>query len=486
MLTDISQPGFGASLSAMAFVSLALTFLRSTLRWAVFGCLLTIGLAQAAWSLLGPVDDPLATSGHVAASLGLFWSVAVWLMRWRLDERGRLRARHPSIAVGQFICLATCLYTVLVNIYFMVAQFGLALIHTWSYTVLTPQRWGLTDVSAPVDFLLVAAACVVVTHSTRSAYLLVPLFWAMFLAMVRQCSLIPPVAPEPGALSSDLTGAPSLWLLALLLGSAVMMGVLVAAQGLSWKSSPRVAWQKDVAFLLRPPRTWPGMEQSAAALGMFILVIGCLLLVFPSPAGSFINVLPSVVCSVVALIAAIAVFTVANRHWAVSLGEIGVGLLTLSICSAVLAFVPSNPPALSDRFPLIFNALVLGCVLCTFFWVWLGGVWEQQLDEQGQAWTTAGRLVPLAKRGGFMAGAFGVLFSLHMGIWPVLDQVEGFDNSSGRIFWGYGCMILLMVAVCWGYSKTPGPAFRTLIMLNSVALVLYGYVRVLPYTSLGY
>ena len=99
------------------------------------------------------------------------------------------------------------------------------------------------------------------------------------------------------------------------LGSALMLAVLVAVQGMSWKNSRRVAWHNDVAYLLRPPRTWPGLPQSVAVVGSFILVMGCLLLVFPAPAGSFISVLPSMVCALATLIAGIAVLSVANRHW---------------------------------------------------------------------------------------------------------------------------------------------------------------------------
>ena len=156
------------------------------------------------------------------------------------------------------------------------------------------------------------------------------------------------------------------------------------------------------------------------------------------------------------------------------------------LCATVLTVLPRQPQALADRFPLIFNALVLGCGLCCFFWMWLAGVWEQQLTPHGAAWTTTGRLVPVAKRTSFLAGAFGVLFALQMGVWPVMDQVEGFDNSAGRILAGYGGMGLLILAVAWAYAKTRRPAFRTLITLNGVALVLYGLVRVLPYTPYGY
>ncbi len=477
----ITEPVIGAALAGLAVVSLVLWFLPAHVRVAVFGTLLTAGVAQMAWSLLLGEDDAVAVSGHVAAGLGLLWSMATWLLRWRHGERGRLTATHPGVRVAQFLSLAACLYAVLINVYLMIAQLSLALVHTWSYTVLSPTRWILSDSLVPLDFIMVAAACVVITHASESAYLLVPLFWALFLAVVRQCLLIPPVAPAFPAESPNPAGSPSLWILILLLSSAVMLGALVVVQALSWKNSRRMAWRKDVAFLLRPPRIWPGLQQSAALLGMFVLLVGSLLLIVPALAGSFVGVWPGLLRAAAVLIASIAVFTVANRRWTPRLGEIAIGLLTLSICFAVLVLLPRRPAVLTERFPLIFNALVFGCALSACFWMWLGGVWQQQLDEQGRPWTTAGRLVPLTRRGSFIAAAFGVLFALQMGLWPIMDQVASYDNSIGRILWGCGGLAALMAAAVWGYVRTALPAFRTLVTVSGVAIVLFGFVRALPY-----
>ncbi|MCH8052876.1 MAG: hypothetical protein IH895_02345, partial [Planctomycetes bacterium] len=207
----ITEPVVGAALAGLAVVSLVLRFLPSHVRVAVFGTLLTAGVAQMAWSLLLGEGDAVAVSGHVAAALGLLWSMAAWLLRRRHGERGRLAATHPGVLVAQFLSLAACLYAVLINVYFMIAQLSLALVHTWSYTVLSPTRWILSDSLVPLDFIMVAAACVVITHASGSAYLLVPLFWALFLAVVRQCLLIPPVAPAFPAESPNPAGSPSLW-----------------------------------------------------------------------------------------------------------------------------------------------------------------------------------------------------------------------------------------------------------------------------------
>lgn len=486
ILRTFSHPGLGLIVAVLSIGSFALPVGRAGLKWGMFAVLFSAGIVQLWWSALPAGGDPLIVSGHLAAGLGLFWAIFVWLMRRRCGEIGRLNSTHPGILSGQFLCLAACLFAVLVNLYAMVAQFASALAHTWSYTVLKPAGVLSAQSPYPWDFLAVVLACLFITHVTKSAYLLVPLFWVAFLAVARECLLIPPVALDAKVSASQLTGSASAWLLALLSASAAMLGILVAVQGLSWKNSRRVAWRYDVAFLLRAPRTWPGLPQTVAGLGMFILLGCCLLLVFPAPAGLFRSAVPGIVFALAALVASISVFTVANRHWRLGLGELAVGLLTLAICFAVLAAVPGRPEALSDRFPLLFNALVLGCAVSTVFWIWLAGVWEQQLDDHGRPWTTAGRLVPIAKRASFMAGCFGVLFAFQMGIWPVQLQVHTLDHSAGRLVWGIGGLVLLLAGVIMGYLRTHSRAFRTLITLNFVAIMLFALVRILPYTSYSY
>ncbi len=486
ILRTFSHPLLGLVVAVLSIGGFALPFGRAGLKWGVFATLFSAGIVQIWWSMMPAGIDPLVVSGHLAAGLGVFWAVFVWLMRRRSGEIGRLTSNHPGIQCGQFLCLAACLFTVLANLYAMVAQFAAALAHTWSYTVLRPAGVLSAQSQFPLDFMAVVLACLLITHATKSAYLLVPVFWVAFLAVARQCLLIPPVAPDAAVSASQLTGSASAWLLALLSASAAMLGTLVAVQGLSWKNSRRVAWRHDVAYLLRAPRTWPGLPQTVAGLGMFILAGGCLLLVYPAPAGLFRSAVPGTVFALAMLVASISVFTVANRHWRPGLGELAVGLMTLAICFAVLACAPGLPDALSDRFPLLFNALVLGCAVSMLFWLWLAGVWEQQLDGNGRPWTTAGRLVPVAKRASLMAGCFGVLFAFQMGIWPVQVQVHTFDHSIGRLIWGIGGLALLLVGVSVGYRRTHSRAFRTLITLDVVAIMLFALVRILPYTPYSY
>lgn len=428
----------------------------------------------------------LMVSGHVGAGLGLFCSCLVWILRRLYRQDGRLRTDHPGVRVAQFFCLAGCVYATLICVYFMMGQAELAVVQTWSYTVLVPQRWIITDMTGTFDLLAVGAACLIVTHATSSAYFIVPMFWAMFLAVIRQCLLIPPVDPEVSVWPTLLAGAPSLWAPAMLLAAALMTATLVALQCFGWRTARRKALRQNTFYLLRPPRSWPGLAPTVGALGFFILILGCVLLVFPAPADAFRSTAAALMCALAAAMTAVSLFIVVHRHWTRSLAEIAVGLVSLSICCATLALTPVQPSGLSERFPLLFTGLVSGCALGAGFWMWIAGVWEQQLDDQGVAWTTAGRLIPIARRGSFMTGLFGVLFALQMSVWPALAHARGFDNSISRLVWGLGSMVLLVCTVLWAYLRTGGRPFRMLAVLGGMALVFFVVVRFLPYTPMSY
>ena len=59
-----------------------------------------------------------------------------------------------------------------------------------------------------------------------------------------------------------------------------------------------------------------------------------------------------------------------------------------------LYVVPGGHPqaaSLEARFPARFNTIIIGLTVMMWVWIWLYGVWHQQLDD-GVAWTTAGHM----------------------------------------------------------------------------------------------
>jgi hypothetical protein len=94
----------------------------------------------------------------------------------------------------------------------------------------------------------------------------------------------------------------------------------------------------------------------------------------------------------------------------------------------------------------ILNRALVGLAIMTGVWNWLTRVWNQQLDDR-RAWTTTGRLVPTARRVGFIIAATGVLIALQLTLWPRLPHIVNTDNSRLRWAAGLGGHLLLFFAL---------------------------------------
>ncbi len=472
----------GIALIVGGFLCLKLVPNRPHTRWLTCCGGLTVGSAILLYEVLsGPQVLPHIVARQVAALLGVVLALVVWAVRWRCGELGRVRVHHPGIIAGQLMCVVCCVYVVAVCAYMLVSQLALAMIQSWSYTLLDDSAWLFDDLTGVIDLIGVAGVCLVMTRATRSALLMAPLFWVLLMALLWQCLLIPPVITDGTSAVIPQIGPPSHWALAMMCGSATLVFGFVVLQGWSWRTGRNRAWQLDIRYLLRRPRSWPGLQGSVLWAGLFVAMMGIILLIFPSTADAFRRSGPPLAAAAAALVAGVAVFLVVHRHWREGLGELAFGLLTMMLCMLGMLLVPAEPVPLVQRFPMILNALVLSCAVATGLWMWLAGVWVQQLMPGGWAWTTAGRLIPAARRSSFMAAAFGVVFALGMGMWPLENTSD--DNSWGRVLCGTLAVLVLIGCITWSYLCTRRPAFRSLVMLSTFALVLFGYIRYLPFTS---
>lgn len=451
----------------------------SPVAWALAANVATILGAWALWSILDR-SDPLVTSRRVAASAAVFWAVIAWVLRWRSGELGRVRVSDAGVVVAQFMCLAACLYDVGISIYYLAPQLGLAFVQTISYTYLVDTQWFFVDHAGALDLAAVAVACLIVTHATRSGALMMPFAWALVLAITWQCLVIRPVIPRDQRLTGEMIGHPSLWLLATVVSYASLLCALVAVEGWSVGRFRAAAMREDLRYLTRPQRRWPGLAGTVLAMGLIICAIATFLLVFPASAGAQSPRITAIIVALTAGVAAVCAFVSGHRTATTRLGDLGFGLMTVSLVAVVLSFLPSEPQRLEDRFPLIFNAMLVGCALATSLWLWLARVWDQQLFSDGRAWTTAGHMIPAARRSSFLAASVGALFAVQMGIWPLSTPLD--DNTLPRLLFGAGGIVLLIAVVVRGYLQTRWPAFRSLIMLSGFALLVFGFVRFLPHT----
>ncbi|MCG3138097.1 MAG: hypothetical protein HJJLKODD_01955 [Phycisphaerae bacterium] len=468
-------------LTLLVGVMLLLSKMSMNRRWAIGANLLTVGAGLILWPLVIGERLELVDSARLAALLGLGWSILISLLRWRCGERGRLHAQHVGIVVGQFLCLAACLFAILIHLYFMIWQLRESLSCTWSYAVLWPGERLFTDIDGLVDMALVVFAGILVTESTKSAYLMTPLFWVMYLGMIYQCLLIPPVVPETPGWATALMGYPSFWLLVWLMGSAVLLWVYVGLQWWSWRSSREQAWRLDVMYLLRAPRSWPGLISTTLTIGFFNLLLAITLLLFPAPAQGFRAIWPGLGCTLACGGSAVVVWLVAGRYRHTGLAEVGFGLMSVAVAALVVAVGGGGGVLLMDQFPNLLNSLLMGCAFCCVLWMWLARVWRQQLHA-GYAWTTEGWMIPIAQRSSLMVGAIGCVLALRMSSWPLLAQSRSDDVGWGRIILGGMALLFLILATIYAYRQTRRPVFRSLITASVTGLLLFVFVRLLPFT----
>jgi hypothetical protein len=181
---------------------------------------------------------------------------------------------------------------------------------------------------------------------------------------------------------------------------AALLAVLVTVLT-HWAYRRRV-WMED------PPRL---MDAPARHVGVYRLVIaGCGLV------GLGGVLLPTAGLTPLALVlSALVCLTVGHRRGSDGTGELGMVLLALGIVTAGSAWVR-----------LGWGGALLGCALAGAYLLWLARFWEQQLLE-GRPWTTAGRLIPVARRVGCVAAP--ACLGLAVGVFLSAD------TPTGRMVW---------------------------------------------------
>ncbi len=167
--------------------------------------------------------------------------------------------------------------------------------------------------------------------------------------------------PNPGVLAIGLLAA----------GVAALVAALVPLLGRWWHR--RRLWRTAPHELVVPPPDyrvfWTAVLIVAALVGAGGLLVAES---WPTPLAVFA--------------AALAAFIAGHRRQSIPAGELGLVLVGAGIVFMAMAWLPAAPLN-----PLLGSAVAGGYLL------WLARFWHQQLHE-GQAWTTAGRLIPAARR----------------------------------------------------------------------------------------
>lgn len=283
-----------------------------------------------------------------------------------------------------------------------------------------------------------------------------------------------PLGPEMG--TDPLAGVSLL----LVTGLTVVLCGFVTAQ---WVLRSRARWRAACTnpdALLDGFEEWPGFRKMAGAVSVLLILLICYELASVPSGGVVSGRLGALIISGCAGLSGAAVFSLLGLRWSVNLADAAMGLVTLGVAALGLTLLPSEPADAAARFPMIFNALMMAFAVMTWFWVWIGKVWRQQLDH-GRAWTAAGRMAANScPRFAFLAACLALSIGWLTAIWPRLRPIGVFDDSLGRVAASVAAHLTLLLAVLWSGRMTGRSSFGVLAILVVVSLVGVVVVRALP------
>lgn len=164
---------------------------------------------------------------------------------------------------------------------------------------------------------------------------------------------------------------------ALLAVAAAALATVVATILHHWRRRVRSACSDPAALLERPPKH--------ALLYGVVIVLGVLVGV------AAVLLAGAALASIATMLAGLTVMAVGHRRCSNRVGELGLGLTAGGVIMVAGGWSGGG-----------WTAFVLGWALAGAWLLWLARFWQQQLHD-GQPWTTAGRLIPAARRLGHVA-----------------------------------------------------------------------------------
>jgi hypothetical protein len=250
---------------------------------------------------------------------------------------------------------------------------------------------------------------------------------------------------------------------ALVLAAAFAFAAAVLLQGSLYRRRREQAWPDHLERLQEGFSTWwplrpLGLLISLVALGVGIVEIDRWM----------------TVVSAVALGASLLVL--AHRRWSEPPAYLGMAVITLAVCAALATVVGFFTYLGWDR-RLLWDCVLVGLAMMVFMWLWLPRFWDQQLHE-GQAWTTAGRLIVPARRMGYVVALIGAIVAVRVAVWAKWPSAGAEDVSESAGWIGAGAIVLLVLALVNRARAARSIGLGVLATLVVVTAGVYCWLRV--------
>ena len=416
-------------------------------------------------------------SPHLTAGLAVLWALFAWAASRRSDAEtdasGATGPRDTSTFLAWSMVLGIA--TAVVLIYALVfAAWGRVTAHDGRFPVL--RAAGLSDLAA-----LGLAAGLARFARKRSEQPTILL--AVGLAGAAWAGLSEWTAPTAGLESRPIIWHWTLWIEVGL--AAVLAGATYLRESF-YRRRRAAAWPDRLDDLLAQYPRWPGYHPLYCIGAGGVLTLGVYQIVRPDAALGWVGLIGVVSLGAVAL----AVYFTTYRQWSPTLAELAMGLTTAAIvrlAAAVCAVGFSGATAVEyvERMPVVFNAVLFALAIAAALWYWFTRFWDQQLLD-GAAWTTTGRMIPHARRVGFIVLALAVLTAFQMALWPLRVPSESGDAGIGRMIAGVLGILLVAQAGAAQARRVDSPTAATLAVAALVAAATHVIFRAPPSVARGW
>lgn len=420
-----------------------------------------------------PETGPIQRVAWSCAAMSMWWSIVgardTRLHRARLSHDPR-SSRFAVLARGAALLLGVTSGTILLTILSMQGIFALVDLMR-GHPALRLRDFGFNEGGLwSLGFLIVGGA--VAFWSTRDRRLPACLLVGVTALAAWSC-LLQPVYRLRSTGGYERTSA------VLMLGLA-FAGIL-GITGVLARRRVRRALHRP--FRAGPSvSNYPGIPACATILSVLCLGIGAYHLVVPirlSPGGAR---LASGLLTVAGAVGALGSLSMLRLRWSAYLADATLTLASITLCAAITAFIPEHPTALADRFPMIFNAIMLGLVVssvaCAFT--------AHRMSERGESTTSTSDdrlLISWLKRFSFFNAAMALVAGGMMAIWPSLPTIATMDDSLLRVSTGTAGHLALIAGSMYGARRVRRSTFHALTVLAVLATGAFVVARMLPFTS---
>ena len=229
------------------------------------------------------------------------------------------------------------------------------------------------------------------------------------------------------------------------------------------------------------PATWPGFRTTCGTIAVALILLTCYHLIVPVPPEWGGVRLVAVVATLSAGIAAPACFLLTAPTWSGRFADAGMALSSLALGGGALLLLPSRPISLTERYPMVFSALMFGLALAVVGCTWLATYPRRQSPASRTA-AIAARLVPHAKRFAFLNAALALVAGGLLAVWPRLRWIAVSDASVGRMAVGFGVNLFLLLVMLWCSRRLRRLTFHILTILALVSTAGFMLMRMYPFT----